>query len=94
VFAALAQSGALETGRRDQFISDIARFLGELNAIHAFREGNGRSQLSFIAMIGARTGFHFEFAHIERDRFLPAMIASYSGDLEPLTRELSNLLRS
>ena len=94
VFALLARSGALTTDRREQFTSGIAGFLGELNAIHPFREENGRSQLSFIALIGARTGFHFDFARIERDWFLPAMIASFAGHLEPLTRELSKLLRS
>jgi cell filamentation protein len=93
VFALLAESGAFATDRRKHFISEIAQFLGELNAIHPFREGNGRSQLSFIALIGARTGFRFEFARIERDRFMPAMIASYAGDSKPLIRELSNLLR-
>jgi cell filamentation protein len=29
------------------FASRAAHFLYELNAIHAFREGNGRSQLTF-----------------------------------------------
>lgn len=35
------------------FLQEIARFLGELNAIHPFREGNGRSQMAFIGLIGA-----------------------------------------
>jgi hypothetical protein len=44
-------------------------------------------------MIGARTGFNLEFSRIERGRFLPALIASYSRDLDPLIRELSIFLR-
>jgi cell filamentation protein len=93
VFKELADSAAFMTDDPDQFVSDIAHFLAELNAIHPFREGNGRSQLSFIAMIGARAGFEFEFARVERDTFLPAMIVSYAGDLGPLRQELSGLLR-
>jgi cell filamentation protein len=93
VFRLLADGTVFRIESREQFLSDIAEFLAELNAIHPFREGNGRSQLSFIAMIGAHTGFHFEFPRVERDRFILAMIASYAGDLKPLISELSSLLR-
>jgi len=93
LFAKLAESGALATDNVDQFVGEIANFLAELNAIHPFREGNGRSQLAFVAMLGERAGFPFDFARVERDTFLPAMIASYAGDIEPLTSELSKLLR-
>ncbi|TIQ21944.1 MAG: adenosine monophosphate-protein transferase [Mesorhizobium sp.] len=93
VFAALADSGALAVDDADRFVDEIANFLAELNAIHPFREGNGRSQLAFVAMLGDTAGFPFDFARVERDTFLPAMIASFSGDLRPLTTELSKLLR-
>jgi cell filamentation protein len=33
-----------------------SRFLGDLNAIHPYREGNGRSQLSFTAMLSEHAG--------------------------------------
>lgn len=74
------------------FVAEMARFLGELNAIHPFREGNGRSQLSFIAMLGERAGYPLDFSRVKRDTFLPAMIASYDGDLAPLIAELRLLL--
>jgi cell filamentation protein len=92
VFKELADGAAFTTDDPHQFVSDVAHFLAELNAIHPFREGNGRSQLSFISMIGARAGFEFEFARVERDTFLPAMIASYAGALGPLRQQLSALL--
>jgi len=31
------------------FAMGAAQFLGMLNAIHAFRDGNGRTQLAFLA---------------------------------------------
>lgn len=92
LFAALADSGALNINAADQFVDQIANFLAELNAIHPFREGNGRSQLAFVAMIGVKAGVPFDFARVVRDTFLPAMIASYAGDLKPLRSELFKLL--
>lgn len=94
LFKELADSTAFTTDDPDQFVGDIAHFLAELNAAHPFREGNGRSQLSFIDMIGAHVGFNFAFERVKRDTFLPAMIASYAGDLGPLKQELAGLLRA
>lgn len=93
LFGEFAESGALTTEGAEGFIAEVARFLAELNAIHPFREGNGRSQLAFLAMLGSQAGFPFDFARVESRTFLPAMIASFLGDLEPLKRELSELLR-
>ncbi|NEI67504.1 Fic/DOC family protein [Rhizobium leguminosarum] len=92
LFAAFTASGALNTNAADRFVDEIANFLAELNAIHPFREGNGRSQLAFVAMLGAKAEFPFDFARVKRHTFLPAMIASYVGDLEPLRSELFKLL--
>lgn len=93
VFRSLAASGAVKASGSDKFVSEIAHFLAELNAIHPFREGNGRSQLSFVAMLGEQAGFPFDFHLVRRATFLPAMIESYAGNLAPLTSELSRLLR-
>jgi cell filamentation protein len=38
-----------------------AHFLAELNAIHAFREGNGRAQLTFFALLADRAGHPLDF---------------------------------
>ena len=38
------------------FADKAAHFLAELNAIHAFREGNGRSQLTFFALLADHAG--------------------------------------
>jgi cell filamentation protein len=74
------------------FAALVAEFLGELNAIHPFREGNGRSQLAFIGLIGQTFGHPFHFERLERDSFLSAMIASFAGHIDPLMHELSRLL--
>ena len=74
------------------FVPEAARFLGELNAIHPFREGNGRSQLTFMAIVGQAAGYPLAFDRVRRETFLPAMISSYDGELEPLIVELRDLL--
>jgi cell filamentation protein len=74
------------------FLDAAADFLAELNAIHPFREGNGRSQLSLMHLVGQRAGHPLVLTRINRDTFLPAMIASFDRDLDPLKAELQKLL--
>jgi cell filamentation protein len=76
----------------DCFVSKAARFLGDLNAIHPFREGNGRTQLTWLALLADRAGHPLRLDRVRPDTFLPAMIASFDGNLEPLTDELGKFL--
>lgn len=74
-----------------EFAADTAHLLAELNAIHAFRDGNGRTQLSFVALVAARAGYPLDFERLEPEDFLTAMIASFSGDEAPLAGHLRQL---
>lgn len=90
--------GQLQTASLSQppdaatFVQSSAEFLGELNAIHPFREGNGRSQLAFMHLIGLRAGHPFDLTKVRRESFLPAMIASYDKEYDLLMQELEGLL--
>jgi cell filamentation protein len=93
-----AQMGALfagiEGGARfrdltpEEFVARLAGFLAELNAIHPFREGNGRTQLAFAGLIGAAFGQPLQLRRVSQRTFLRAMVASFAGDLGPLIAEL------
>ena len=91
LFASLRDGQCLEAKAADEFVASVATFLAELNAIHPFREGNGRSQLAFVALLGEKAGFPFDFLRVERNTFLPAMIASYRGDVIPTARNCDSL---
>lgn len=83
--AALAETTA-------EFIEAVAGFLGELNAIHPFREGNGRAQLAFVHLLGEAAGRPFDLSRVRRETFLPAMVVSFHHDLDPLKLELQSFL--
>jgi cell filamentation protein len=83
---------ALLGAERIAFAEQSVSSLADLNAIHPFREGNGRTQLTFLGAITAKAGHYVDFAKIRPDLFLRAMIASFGGDEGPLREELLNLL--
>lgn len=92
LFATLDRPALLPGVDVDDFIVATADFLGDLNHIHPFREGNGRAQLYFVRLLGLRAGHPFRSASIERDAFLRAMIESYHGHMAALVDELERML--
>lgn len=56
LFAALAAEKRLAGLNADAFADRAGHYLGELNAIHPFREGNGRTQREFIRTLALDAG--------------------------------------
>lgn len=79
-------------GDEDTFAASAAWFLSEINAVHAFREGNGRIQLVFLTMLARNAGFEVNEDNLRPTAFLNAMIRSFNGDLGPLSTEIRRLL--
>ncbi len=76
----------------DAFADKSAHFLAELNAIHAFREGNGRSQLSFFLLLADQAGHRIDLEGLDPEAFLDAMIASFKGDETGLRDIIQDLI--
>jgi cell filamentation protein len=92
LFARLQRADLLRGREAKAFVAEAAAFLAYLNAIHPFREGNGRTQLTFTAMLAARAGHPLKLSRLDPARFLQAMIDSFFGDEAPLSRQLRNLV--
>lgn len=92
VFAGLRARNALRGLSSDGFAAGAAQFLAELNAIHPFREGNGRTQNTFLALLAASAGHPLDLDRLDPDALLAAMIASFNGDERPLTAVLLDLI--
>ena len=60
-------------------------YLGEINAVHPFREGNGRAQREFIRELGCGAGFTIDWSRINRQQMMAASRESFStGDSSSL----------
>ena len=61
-------------------------YLGEINAIHPFREGNGRTQREFIRQLALRAGHPLSWVGFTQQQMVDASIASHlRGDNAGLT---------
>ena len=77
---------------RDKFIERSAYYMGEINALHPFREGNGRTQRVFFVELARRAKYELDYSQAEPDELLGADIAAYNKDFSLLTALLDMML--
>ena len=92
LFAWLRREEFLRRRSAGEFAKGAAHFLSELNAIHPFREGNGRTQLTFLALLADRAGHPLDLDRLDPQATLDAMIASFKGDERPLVLVIKRLV--
>lgn len=61
-------------------VSRLADVMGRLNAIHPFREGNGRTQRLFLEQLAVNAGYDLDFSNVSENDMRDASRASVRGD--------------
>jgi cell filamentation protein len=92
VLDALAKERYLRGLPRDQFVVRLTHFFAEVNAIHPFREGNGRTQRAFFRQLSAEAGWPIDWSALDPEKNVEASRASLRGDNRPLHRLLTALV--
>ena len=62
---------------RPQFAGRAAHYMGELNAIHPFRDGNGRTQREFIRELAGQNGYALHWSRVSREQIMEASKSSF-----------------
>jgi cell filamentation protein len=75
--AALAAEKHLKGLNEETFSARAAHFLGELNHIHPFREGNGRTQREFFRELAAEAGHRLNWGRVKPALMYEASIQSH-----------------
>jgi cell filamentation protein len=93
IFGELHDEDCLHGLRRDALVRRLAHYLGEVNALHPFREGNGRAQRAFFGQLARDAGFTLAWQHLDPARNVEASAAIMRGDPEPMREMLDALIR-
>jgi cell filamentation protein len=93
LFASLARDDHFRELDGRAFAAKAAHFLAELNAVHPFRDGNGRTQLSFLIVLAERAGHPLALEGLEPEEMLAAAIASFAGNEKPLAALIGRLIQ-
>ena len=76
VFAKIKEKNMLRETDEEKVFDNLAYVMAELNIVHPFREGNGRSIREFIRLMAKRMGYDLNWGNIDKDELLEASIMS------------------
>lgn len=84
IFRGLAAENLLRGLDPDEFSLRAGTYLGEINVLHPFREGNGRTQREFITQVAHQCGYAISWRGVDRVEMLRASIEAYQGNARPM----------
>lgn len=64
----------------------LAYYLSEINVLHPFREGNGRTQRLFIEYLAAHVGYHVDFSNVTAKEMIVASAESFACNYEKMNK--------
>jgi len=93
-FAAIQAENYLRGLSAEQFAARAAHHMSELNAIHPFRDGNGRAQRAFLFVLGRRAGHDIDMERINAQAWNDASRESFrTGNSGTMRDVIANATR-
>ena len=92
VFSALAAEKYLVNLEPKVFAHRLAHYLSEINAIHPFREGNGRVQRLFISQLAEHANYSLDYSALGQAEVYPVMQESFLGNEQPLSELIFQII--
>ena len=83
----LKEENYLQNLDKDMFIKRLSYYMAELNVLHPFREGNGRTIREFIRQLAYKNGYVLNLKNINPKEMLQACIRSVVD-----TTQLENII--
>ena len=76
VFAKIKEKNMLKETDKEKVFDNLAYVMAELNIIHPFREGNGRTIREFIRLMAKRMGYDLNWGNVDKEELLEVSILS------------------
>ncbi|WP_037272811.1 Fic/DOC family protein [Ruminococcus flavefaciens] len=77
----------------EEFVSSVAELYHELNMLHPFREGNGRTLRLFVALLVRNAEYDIDFALCDADMLAIATIKAAQGDVSMLRAVFADIIK-
>lgn len=86
IFTKLKDEDKFLIGCGPELIAEkLAYYLGEINVIHPFREGNGRAQRVFIQYLATVAGYHVDFSDVLANEMIEASAQAFDCEYRAMT---------
>lgn len=79
----IAQNRLRDLGR-DEFAAQAGVIIGDVNYLHPFREGNGRTQTQYLKQLATQAGHRLELRRMNGEAWMNASRRANDGDYGPM----------
>ena len=92
IFSDLLDEKYLIGLKKQNFIEKTAYYMGEINALHPFREGNGRTLREYFRQLSLKANYLLDFSKTNKDELLQADIEAFNGKYNSLIKILDKAI--
>lgn len=92
IFDKLAKADYSKGLSADQFAEKAGALLSDINHLHPFREGNGRTQREFVLQVARNAGYNLEWSKITDERMIEASKESMRGRDDKLVGIIKDII--
>jgi cell filamentation protein len=92
IFGNLAKEKYLCNLSKQTFVSRLAYYMGEVNALHPFREGNGRTTREFFRQLALHAHYLLDFSNTQKEDLLTADVNAFNGIYDDLIAILNGAI--
>ncbi len=89
----LVKADLLKGLSADDFARQAGTIIGDLNYVHPFREGNGRTQLEYLRQLGQQAGYLLDPERLDPKAWIDASRAAHEGDYGPMAEQIRRFIR-
>jgi len=93
IFKRLKNCNYFKGLKHGEFVDEIVDFYCVTNALHPFREGNGRTQRVFLTQLIRNAGYDINFADMDTELLMIATIRSSQGVTDMLRKMFLESIR-
>lgn len=77
---------------RAEFAASAGRIIGDVNYVHPFREGNGRTQLLYLEQLAEQAAHPLDLTRLDPGRWIEASRAAHHGDYTLMGAEIDRTM--
>lgn len=90
----LANSNFLKGTTSADFAEKSSEIIADINHVHPFHEGNGRTQLQYFEQLAAQAGHPIELNRLNRDQWIEGSIQSHAHEPAIMREAISGMLET
>jgi len=89
----IVSHGFLKNLSKHNFADLAGEIMGDVNYVHPFREGNGRTQMQYLKQLAEQAGHSIDLTRIDRDLWMRSSRQAHLGNYQLMTHCIGSAIR-